>query len=219
MSKVLTPKPPRSQLIAINVADLLHELGGIPPKRVRMVPTPGYATKKDLLRVLEVENIPCELVQGTIVEKAMGQLESELTGLLIYYLHVFLASHDLGRIYLPDAPFELRKNLIRMPDIAFVSHAKIPSGSRKQAVATWVPDLAVEILSKGNTQREIDRKLQEYLDAGVQIVWVVDPRKRIVTVHMPDHQPIVLNESKTLDGGKVLPGFKLKIKDWFAKVD
>lgn len=184
-----------------------------------MVPTPGYATKKDLLQVLDGENVPCELIQGTIVEKAMGQLEAELGGLLIHYLYLYLATHDLGRVYPADAPHELRKNLIRMPDVSFVSYARIPSDSRKKAVATWIPNLAAEILSKGNTQREIDRKLEEYLEAGVQIVWVVDPRKRIVAVYTPGNEPVVLDESKTLDGGDVLPGFKLKIKDWFAKVD
>ena len=60
------------------IAELLKQLGDIPPERVRLKPTPGTATKRDLLRLLDKFNIQCELVDGTLVEKAMGQIESRL---------------------------------------------------------------------------------------------------------------------------------------------
>lgn len=221
MSKAIAkPKPRQSKLTAVNVAELLHQLGDIPADRVRLDPLPGMATKKDLVRLLERDNLPCELANGTLVEKAMGQLESELGGLLIHYLYLYLASHDLGRVFGADAPHELKKRLIRMPDVAFVSHGRIPSGpARKKAVASWAPDLAVEILSKGNTPSEMELKRREYFEAGVRLVWIVDPRKRTVDVYTSADSHATVNETGVLDGGDVLPGFKLKLRDWFAKVE
>jgi Uma2 family endonuclease len=222
MNKTLSPpkKPRSSRTTAVNVAELLRELGDIPAGRVRLEPPPGLATKRDLLRLLERDNIPCELVNGTLVEKAMGQIESSLAVWLAHFLCVYLESRPIGRVFGADAPHELRKKLIRMPDVAFVSHARIPAGdARKKPIAAWAPDLAVEILSKGNTRAEIEMKRREYFDAGVRLVWIVDPRKRTVNVHTSFESGTELSENDVLDGGDVLPGFRLSLRNWFAKVE
>ncbi|MBC8113224.1 MAG: Uma2 family endonuclease [Candidatus Saccharimonas sp.] len=202
------------------IAELLQQLGDIPPERVRLKPTPGTATKRDLLRLLDKFNIQCELVDGTLVEKAMGQIESNLGALLIHYLYSFLDGNDLGRVYASDAPHELVSKLIRLPDVAFASYGRIPEGeARKKPVASWAPDLAVEILSKSNTRKEIDRKRREYFDAGVRLLWVADPRKKTVKVYTSCDDCVTLGTADMLDGGTVLPGFKLSIGEWYAKVD
>lgn len=202
-----------------NFGQLLEQLGDVPPARIRLNPPPGQATKRDLIRLLDQENVLCELVDGVLVEKAVGQIESVLGGWLIHCLWAYLETRDLGRVYGADAPHELRPRLIRMPDVAYVSYGRLPQGeARKKPVATWVPDLAVEILSKGNSKKEIDRKLSEYLAAGVLLIWVVDPRKRIVKVCSPGKSAVVLDEGDRLDGGTVLPGFELSIREWFAKI-
>ena len=82
-----------------------------------------------------------------------------------------------------------------------------------------MPDLVVEILSKGNTPKEMKRKLGEYFKAGVRLVWYVDPSKRTVTVYTAVDRSTVLHEDDTLDGGDVLPGFSLSIRDWFAEAE
>ena len=202
------------------IAELLKQLGDIPPERVRLKPTPGTATRRDLLQLLDKFNIQCELVDGTLVEKAMGQIESSLGMWLGFYLCAYLEQHDIGRIYGSDAPHELEYKLIRLPDVAFVSHGRIPKGeARNKPVASWAPDLAVEILSKSNTRKEIDRKRGEYFAAGVRLVWVADPRKKTVKVYTSPDECVTLTTADMLDGGDVLPGFSLSIGTWYAKVN
>ena len=81
------------------------------------------------------------------------------------------------------------------------------------------PDLVVEVLSKGNTPREMNRKLDEYFRAGVRLVWYVDPKRRQVRVFTDREHSVVLGEDDQLEGGDVLPGFTLSIRDWFAEAE
>jgi hypothetical protein len=83
-------RPLLPQADGVTVADLLERLGNIPPQRVRLYPTPGTATEDDVIRVLDRENVPCELIEGTLVEKAMGVEESIIAGLLITFLNQFV---------------------------------------------------------------------------------------------------------------------------------
>ena len=122
MSKTLSPpNTRRSRAAAATVAELLRQLGDIPAERVRMDPPPSLATKIDLLRLLEQDNIPCELVNGTLVEKAMGQIESSLAVWLSHYFCAYLEGRPIGRVFGADAPHELKAHLIRMPDVAFAT--------------------------------------------------------------------------------------------------
>ena len=77
----------------------------------------------------------------------------------------------------------------------------------------------IEVLSKGNTKREMVRKLDEYFRAGVRLVWYVDPKSRTVRVYTTPDDSVVLSEDQHLDGGDVLPGFALSIRDWFAEAE
>lgn len=108
------------------VADLLERLDGIPANRIRIHPEPGTATEADLLRVLDHENIICELVDGTLVEKPMGYGEGQLTVELLYYLTSFLRIHNLGLANGPDGTLRLTSGLLRVPDISFVSWTACP---------------------------------------------------------------------------------------------
>jgi Uma2 family endonuclease len=81
------------------------------------------------------------------------------------------------------------------------------------------PDLAVEVLSESNTAAEMARKREEYFAAGVRLVWLVDPRSRTVTVHDAEGRSTTLDETATLDGGAVLPGFAMPLRDLFAELD
>jgi Uma2 family endonuclease len=81
------------------------------------------------------------------------------------------------------------------------------------------PHLAVEVLSPHNTKAEMNRKLVEYFDRGVQLVWYVDPRTRTVAVYTSPRRPKTLSESQTLDGGTVLPGFSVPVAQIFAELE
>ena len=82
------------------------------------------------------------------------------------------------------------------------------------AVLSIVPDLVIEILSSGNTKKEMDKKLSLYFAAGVRLVWYADPKKRQVWVYDGVDHGVCLDHTATLDGGVVLPGFTLRVGDW-----
>jgi Uma2 family endonuclease len=210
---------PRSTPLASSatIGDLLKRLGHIPAERVRLRPTPGTATEKDVIDVLDRENRPCELVEGTLVEKAMGYEESEIAGLLITFLNNFIRPRKLGIVTGADGTIRLFPGLVRIPDVAFASWGCFPDRKRPKArIPQLAPDLVVEVLSKGNTKPEMAKKLGEYFGAGVRVVWLVDPRKRTVRVHTAIDQFVLIKEGQMLDGGAVLPGFVLRMDELFV---
>ncbi len=221
MPTTRTRKPrPSVPLQDVTLADLLKRLGGISAARVRLHPSPGTATEKDVIRALDRENRPCELVDGTLVEKAMGYEESEIAAYLILRLYGFVLPQKLGLVTTESGPMRLFSGLVRMPDVAFVSWDRLP-GRRvpKTPIPHLAPDLAVEVLSKSNTKAEMARKLGEYFQAGVRLVWLVDPKTRTVRVHTAVDQSVLLEGNQTLDGGEVLPGFSLSLNEIFARND
>jgi Uma2 family endonuclease len=197
------------------IADLIRRLGGIDPERIRAVPPPGTAT------IADVEKTKlCELIDGTLVEKAMGWQESILAMFLGRMLGNFVAEHDLGKVSGADGGMEMPIDLVRIPDVAFVSWARLPSKKiPRKAVPPIVPDLAVEVLSEGNTPKEMLRKRKEYFKAGVHVVWMVDRRKQIVEVCTSPTESRVLTASETLDGGDVMPGFSLPVANIFKELE
>lgn len=145
------------------VAELLKKLGNIPPERVRLEPLPGTATEKDVLEMERRTGRICELVDGVLVEKAMGLTESFLALEIAFVLQLYLKKNNLGILAGADGTLRLWPGLVRIPDVSFISweqlpHRKIP----KKPIPDLYPDLAVEVLSRKNTKAEIDRKLHEY---------------------------------------------------------
>ena len=202
------------------VADVLEQLGGISPRRVQMNPAPGTATEHDLLAVLDHEDRLCELVDGTLVEKTMGFQESYLASELIRLLGNFVAEHDLGLVAAPDGPLRLLPGLVRLPDVTFISWKQLPNRKcPNEPIASLIPELAVEVLSESNTRGEMERKLKEYFLAGSQLVWLVDPESRTVDVHTKPDDFVRLREREVLDGGTLLPGFRLPLERLFARVE
>lgn len=199
-------------------ADLLTRFGPIPLRRIRHDPTPGTATETDVIRIHDREDRLYELVDGILVEKVRGYYKSYLACVLIEALRGFLRVHNLGIVAGPDGLMRLFPGLIRIPDVSFVSWARLP-GSRlpRDPIAPFAPDLAVEIFSPSNTRQEMDRKLQDYFTAGVRLVWYVDPATRTVTVWTALNQSALLHETDALGGGDVLSGFTLPLAELFAE--
>jgi Uma2 family endonuclease len=202
------------------LADLLEELGGISPSRVRYFLRPGTATEQDVLDIEAKENRLFELVDDVLVEKATGFWESVLATAIASALRAFVIPRKLGVVAGADGMVRLfaHLTLIRMPDVVYVSNARLPDGKRRP-VPQLAPDLAVEVLSAGNTVAEMRRKRREYFEAGVRLVWIVDPTTRTVDVYTEIENPVSLRESQSLDGGSVLPGFTLDLRALFAELD
>lgn len=202
-----------SSTVIPTVADLLEQLG-IPPQRILLRPPPGRAKEKDLLRCSRL----CELIDGILVEKAMGWYESRLAAVLISLLDRFLEKADLGFVLDGTGMVRVEPAQVRLPDVSFIAWLHFPGRILpKDQILDLVPDLAVEILSPTNTAKEMARKRREYFAGGAKLVWEVDPVKRSVEVFTAPDQSTVLDENGTLDGGTVLPGFSLSIRDWFAR--
>jgi len=202
------------------LADLLKQLGGIAPERVRFRPAPGTATEEDVLAIHDREGRLYELVDGVLVEKAVGLRESFLAIALASILRGFVRPRNLGMVTGEAGMMRLMAGLVRIPDVAFISWERLPNRRvPTEPIPDLAPDLAVEVLSVGNTPGEMARKRQEYFSAGVQVVWQVDPRTRAVEVFTAPDQSTVLHEAQTLDGGTVLPGFTLPLQELFAELD
>jgi Uma2 family endonuclease len=199
----------------LNLADLLDSLGGIPLERIRMQPPPGTATEDDVVAVYAKEKRLCELVDGVLVEKPMGFDESRLAIELGYLLVEFLRQHDLGTVAGEAGMMRLMSGLVRIPDVSFVRWEHLPE--KYGPIPPIAPDLAIEVLSESNTPKEMERKLREYFESGTQLVWYFDLKARTVTVYTSPDQFTVLDESQTLDGGDVLPGLVLSLRELFER--
>jgi Uma2 family endonuclease len=202
------------------LADVLRQLGGISPKRVRYNPALGTATEADVIRIRDRERRLFELVDGVLVEKVMGYWESALACELIRLLGNFVTRHKLGTVAGEAGMLQLSPGLVRIPDVSFISWTRLKRHRRERpAILPLAPDLAIEVVSEGNTRREMKRKVGEYFDAVCRLVWVVDPRTRTVAVHTSASDVITLSETQTLTGGDVLPGFRLPLRNLFGMVD
>jgi len=98
-------------------------------------------------------------------------------------------------------------------DVAFVRRSASPHRPTQGYLRRARP--GVEVLSPDDAAEEVEEKVDDYLSAGAHLVWVANPRRRTLTVHRPNQQPIVLREADTLDGGEVLAGFEMKIGEIF----
>ena len=208
----ISPPPfPRKTL-----AELLRELGDIPAHRTRLYPYPGTATEADAVRVTNTER-PCELVNGTLVEKAMGAPESFLASLLIQFIGPFVRLNKLGMTTAPDGMFRMIRGNVREPDVSFTRKGRLAHPVPQ--VGGWCPDLCVEVLSPDNSPTELATKRAEYFASGCQLVWEVDLRSRTVSVFTDPTTSTRLTEADILDGGAVLPGFTLSLAELFAAFD
>jgi len=196
------------------LADLRRRMGGIPLDRIWFHPAPGTATEKDVVEAEERENRLCELVDGTLVEKAVGFEEARLALRLGHLISSYLDQNDLGICVGADGMMRNAPGLVRIPDLSFISWDKLPGREAPQEpIPDLAPDLAVEVLSEGNTKAEMARKVREYFEARVRLVWLIDPRKRSARVFSTVEKSTVVRANQALDGGDVLPGFALLLSD------
>jgi Uma2 family endonuclease len=159
-----------------------------------------------------------ELVRGMIVrEPRPGALHGRITAILTQHLGVWADSTGLG-IVLNDMGFVTENDppSVRGPDVAYVSHGRMPGTGYADGFWRFGPDLAVEVLSPSNRPKEIQEKVREYLAVGSRLVWVVDPRRRIVTVYDAAGGSHTIDKDGALSGDDVLPGFTLPLSRVFA---
>lgn len=114
----------------------------------------------------------------------------------------------------------LMPGLVRIPDVGFVARERFPCGKiSSEAVLNLAPDLAIEVFSEGNTKAEMILKRTEYFEAGARLVWLIDPKGRTATVFTGPDQSAVLHEGESLDGGELLAGFTLPLREIFEAME
>ncbi|AMV39551.1 Uma2 family endonuclease [Planctomyces sp. SH-PL62] len=201
--------------------DLIDRLGGVAPARILMKPPPGSATEADAIAVNEKKRVLCELVDGVLVEKGMGHVESIIAGAIHAMIRAFVRSRKLGVTTVADGPYRVAPGVVLVPDVAFVSWGRYPGGRvGREAIADVSPDLAVEVLSASNTPAEMSRKRRLYFDSGTQSVWMVDPVERTIVIHEREAaQPRTYRETDVIELRDILPGFRLSLAELFGELD
>jgi len=170
----------------------------------------------DEFLVYDVPDGKAELVRGELRMSPSpggrhGAVVTAITRRLLY-----LEDRGLGRL-LSNAGFELVKlpKTVRAPDLAFVRADHLPPGGIGDGPMQVSPDLAVEVVSPSDTHARIRERLDDYRTSSVPLVWLVDPRRRTVTVIEGDRPPLVLGEQDALDGGTVIPDLRCKVGEFF----
>jgi Uma2 family endonuclease len=199
---------------------LFSDLGNVPVSRVIMEPAPGTATKQDWIEICQNQRRLCELVDGTLVEKPMGWLESFIGAILIQWLRNYLENENLGIVTGADGFSELYSGVVRGPDVAFISWERLPDGKIPTSpVPTIVPNFVIEVLSLSNTYGEMSRKRREYFQAGVELAWFVDPRNRTIAAYHSSTKYRLIREGEMIDAAPVLPDWRFNTDELFSKLD
>ncbi len=158
-----------------------------------------------------------EFIGGEIVEVPSNAYASEISGTILFFIKLFVCEHNIAGHVTGEAGGYMVSGERYAPDVAFISAHKQPELA-KRGYNPAPPDLAVEVDFPSTTQSQFDLriKIANYLAAGT-VVWVFVPELKRVEVYVPGQPVKILGVNDTLDGGEVLPGFKLAVKDIFPE--
>lgn len=177
-------------------------------------------TAEELWEMPEVLGKRFELVRGEIVEvPGTGALHNFIVALMFRMIDAFVHERRLGIVATDGASYLLARDpdVVRIPDVSFISRLRVPESGIPEGYWPLAPDLAVEIVSPHDSATGLREKVREYLDAGTRLVWVVWPRDRSTTVYTESGEVRELREGDHLDGGDVLPGFRIKVGELFEQ--
>jgi Uma2 family endonuclease len=160
-----------------------------------------------------------ELVKGELRKMSPAGGEH---GVVVVNATLLLGQHvktnNLGVCCGAETGFKIASDpdTVRAPDLAFVSRERIPEEGVPKKFWALAPDLAVEVVSPGDTFSEVEEKVEEWLAAGARAVWVLNPKWRGVSVYRSMTDVTRLSEEDELDGGEVVPGFRCKVSEIFV---
>jgi Uma2 family endonuclease len=174
-------------------------------------------TPEDFLKMPDADRF--ELVNGNLVELPMSLLSSYVAGQVYLRLGIHCNPARLGWL-LPEGTayrcFPFDKTLIRKPDTSFIRADRLSAELAVVAgFVTVVPDLAVEVLSLHDTAVDLEDKIDEYIRAGVRLIWIVNPQHHTVRIHRANGTIQQLNEADELTGEDVIPGFRCQVRALF----
>jgi Uma2 family endonuclease len=177
-----------------------------------------HFTPQDLLALPDAVNY--ELVDGQLVERNKGMESSRIGARVGYKIARFLDHNPVGLVFGADASYQFfpdAPDKVRKPDVSFVRFGRFPGNKAPEGHSPIPPDLAVEVVSPGDILYDVERKVDEYLAAGVPLVWVVVPASKTIRVYRPDPSPAgrkgtELTVNDTITGEDVLAGFTCAVQ-------
>ncbi len=175
-------------------------------------------TAEDLLMMPD-DGFRYELVRGELIKMVPPGGEHGSVAMNIgSALHQFVKTNNLGIVYAAETGFQLERNpdTVRAPDAAFICRERAEKIGRVTGYIPGAPDLAIEVISPTDTYTEVEDKVFKWLDSGTRMVIVVNPRKRTVTIYRSRTDIRVLTENDILDGGDVVPGWTIPVREIFA---
>jgi Uma2 family endonuclease len=160
-----------------------------------------------------------ELVRGEVREMPPAGGEHGVRAAhIVYLLKDFAIRNGVsGKVFGAETGFIVGSSpdTVRGADAAYMSDERLPGGNVPKEFVRGAPDLAVEVMSPGDTLGEVEEKVDQYLSAGSRLVWVVNPLRSTVTIYRPSARPKMLVMEDVIDGGEVLPGFRVKVAEVF----
>lgn len=184
-----------------------------------MATTTKLMTAEDLAQLPD-DGCRYELIRGELLcmSPAGGR-----HGRIQSHLHVAVATyvqqHGLGECYGAETGFLLSRDpdVVLAPDLAFISRERVPTGDDEIGFPAVSPDFVAEIVSPSDRSRDVVAKAHEYLEAGVKMIWLVNPQDQMVTIFEPEKPPYTLTRDDELTGGDVLPDFTLPLSTLFQE--
>ena len=175
-------------------------------------------TAEELL-CLPADGRRLELVKGRVYEMPLA--DERQTGVAVRMgaaLDAHVKGNELGAVFSAGTGFVLGRDpdTVRAADAAFVTRERIPEIGVHQGCFPMAPDLAVEVVSPQDRPLDVREKIEDWLEGGTRLVWVVQRVQRIVTVYRPLGDPTEFSEGATLDGEEVIPGFTCAVQELFV---
>ena len=182
-----------------------------------MTTTPRLMTAEELLHMPD-DGFRYELIRGELRKMApAGHQHGRIAVNVTTPLDQHVRAHNLGTVYAAETGFKLASNpdVVRAPDVAFVRRERVEEVGDVEGYWPGALDLAIEVISPNDTYTDIEEKIFDWLEAGARMVIAVNPRRRAVTVYRSLTNIVVLAENDILDGGDVVPGWTVPVRDLF----
>lgn len=159
------------------------------------------------------------LIKGELITMSpAGSEHGAIVVNLTVFLGQYVKANKLGIVFGAETGFIIAENpdTVLAPDVAFISREHIPESGIPKKYWRGAPDLAVEVLSPGDTAREVEEKVNQWLSAGARLVWTVNPKRKNVIVHRASKEASTFSETDELDGEDVVPGFRCRVSEIFV---
>ena len=177
---------------------------------------PAKAWTDDALMALPRDGYKYELLDGQIIMSPAGFKHGDLCSKIIIAIGNFVQPRKLGRVCDGQTGFRLsrgfKRKTVLSPDVSFLSRERVETIKAPEKFVEGGPDLAVEVLSPGDSLPKTEKKVGRFFRNGTRLAWIIDPVARQAFVHRPRTAPVIVSAEQALEGGDVLPGFRLRLR-------